>query len=403
MSIKVHTLKNFDDALFHFIAEKEVFYSEINFDSLGIPIIGYGHTFFTVNESQTMEICKDLNAISIVFSSETLAWCHKVEDLLKEHPLDIREIQRVMQHIDLSINKEEGKALFFKVIRHTMDAVEKRIGSRSYKNLKNSKELLALVYLAYYGGAGLLHNGILQSLHEQDRKAVWYKIRYTINSGKTRSKDIIHRCINASNIFGLTNNYPTASDIQKIEVMMCHHATTIYKQEHAFSVKSGKHKVNPYADNNSMKAQLKLAKHYLLHAKDKDESITTQVQNIVPHEQEKSHSNEKEDDLLEDWENMPETFDMHVDDQGNVYFNNIPLSGVKHINSEGIYEDTQLTYKEDKGNLIITEKKNPENNLVIPDWYDKTTQDILGIVLDKSPNTTEDTGISNDDTQENSS
>ena len=350
MSIQPHRIEDFNEELFEEIALKEQFRSKIYLDSVGIPTIGYGHAFFTANGSKNIEAFRELEAMGISLSEDDLLLFDEVEHLLKKHPRNIKEIKRLMAKVDLEIDESEAKELFDYVIENRMDGLKQRLGEELYIHLEDSKELLALADLAFNGGPGLIYDSMLKALKEGNREIVWYKIRYATNGKASRSKGIANRRVSESNIFGLTNEKPTAKDIQNIEKMVQTHSANIYKQEHAFPVKHHSPSPNPYGGKNSMKEQLKIAKQYFLDTKD----------------------------------NQIKKDDIYFDKKGNFYFEARLLSGIKYMTSEGIYEDDKFIYKEDENNLIIMQKKDPNNSIVITDWKDEMTQKTLGIVLDNS-------------------
>ena len=345
MPIKPHKIENFDDAVFDEIAKREQFRSHVYLDSVGIPTIGYGHAFYTKDGDINKQAFEDINASGIGLSQKDLSVFEKIESILQTCPRDITELKGMIGHLTLKVDKSEAKTLFTHAVGHKIDDLERKIGSELYEELDSSKELLSLLDLTYNGGAGIIYPSLLKALSEGNREEVWYKIRYTTNGGRSRSKGIANRRVSESNIFGLTNENPTELDIQHIEAMMRQHSVNIERQENAFPITRRSPSANPYVGDNAMKEQLEKAKIDLSKA-----------------------------------EEYRDAQGMHTNNTGRIFFDATLLSGVKHKVSEGVYEDAMFSYTESEGNLIIAQKEDPTKSITVENW-NANTKEVLGIEL----------------------
>jgi len=416
MPIIPHKIENFKEALFDFVAGGENFFSKLYVDSVGIPTIGYGHAFFTKDGHKNMEAFRALEENGISLSKEDISIFDQIKDLLSKHPgakkssHTIKTIQKLIKKIDLEITKEEAVELYEPIMENKLSIMKKSLGKELYEALKGSKEFIAIADQVYNGGH--IFSNVLKPLKEGDRAETWYQLRYHSNGGASRSKGIANRRISETNMFGLSNETVTTKEMKNIEQMMHLHKQNIAFQENAFPVTRKSPSPKPYQGKDSMSEQYKAVKHHFLHPKKNDEEVEILgqgIQKVMPIKhindvasKEISHSEnifhnkmlEENQDLLDDIEDEIEnTEDIQFDNQGKLYFDAVLLSGVKHINSDGVYEDTMFTYSEEEDGLVIAQKENPDNNIFVVDWKDEITQETLGIILDDSPLVKEEVSV----------
>lgn len=95
----------------------------------------------------------------------------------------------------------------------------------------HSRERLALVSLAFNGGAGLIGPGLRGALTAGNRPEAWFEIRHGSNGGSSRSRGIQKRRYIESQIFGLYQSGTDASNITLEE------ATSVYSMYSAHRVR----------------------------------------------------------------------------------------------------------------------------------------------------------------------
>jgi Ca2+-binding RTX toxin-like protein/GH24 family phage-related lysozyme (muramidase) len=102
-----------------------------------------------------------------------------------------------------------------------------------YASLGESYERVALIDLAFNGGADLIGKKLTAALWEGDRPEAWFEIRYNSNGGSSRGRGIQTRRYYESELFGLYDIPANVSAVAAMQVyrMYTRHRTEILREE----------------------------------------------------------------------------------------------------------------------------------------------------------------------------
>jgi len=433
MTLVPHTVSNYDDELRDQIIEGEGFESQVYYNSGDTPTIGYGLALYSKSSGAKVSTAfSDIEKADITISAADDIIFEQIKTAMQATPRNNTTIHNLVNQLTLDLGDEEtGQTVFSHTIGRYETAVKNKIGNTLYTELENSKELIALVDIAYNGGAVLLGPGLRHALTHENRAEVWFQIRYDSNGGQSRidfGKGIANRRVAESDVFGLYDETPSAEGMKDVIRMERFHRVKIANEESAFPVTSASPSSNPYAGDNSLAHQTQVAKDYLI--ANFGENVTIDGKLIVGNDSINDNSanrgntnindtnlnGTKDNDLIfgergndtlrgyggDDVLYGGEGNDMlyggsgndtykanagdtinDSDHMGRIYFNATLLSGVKHKVSEGVYEDAMFSYTESEGNLIIAQKADPSQSVTVENW-DTQTKEALGIELSET-------------------
>lgn len=182
---RLHTVGNYKNELKTFIGGGENFEPKLYLDSNGIATIGVGYA-----------LNKSINNIATHFAKAgiPLSATQKaaLDDLLpntnsgKVSQSDINAFNAGTNVIKLT--QTQGDNLYWAVISDYEDIVKNKLGETLYNSMANTKELIALVDLAYNtGGIGTNLADAIKAGAQGDtswRVTAWYQIRYAYNAPK---------------------------------------------------------------------------------------------------------------------------------------------------------------------------------------------------------------------------
>ncbi|MGE3612535.1 MAG: hypothetical protein AB7G20_03490 [Sulfurimonas sp.] len=191
----LHTTANYENDLAEFIKNNEGFESKVYLDSKGIATIGIGYAFN-----------KDIGTIVSNFTNAgillTEAQKTELEELIKD--LGVTSQDKVdafnASTNAITLSETDGKNLFIAIKGQYEKTVKDKLGTALYNSMANTKELIALVDLAY-NSPSLIGPNLINAIQTGNRAAAWYEIRY--NSNKERSYGLQNRRARESDMFGL--------------------------------------------------------------------------------------------------------------------------------------------------------------------------------------------------------
>lgn len=267
---------DYESTLKNLIASKEGYKTKIYTDGVGVPTIGAGYALtkqknwttdfatakINLTETQQTALQNLIDAAQRILAT-TLTTAQReaqVKALVTTYNASSNAITlNVTQIGDL-----------FETIKSTYENIVKsNLGTTLYNSLANTKELVALVDLAYNGGEGIFGSGLVNALKNNDRAEAWFQIRYQSNGGssyQTVGTGIAERRVAESNLFDL---YPTDADenyYKQVMQMYTVHKDTIYAVEHNTFKPSGNDEPikRAYEKDGLIDTQLSPAKDYLV-------------------------------------------------------------------------------------------------------------------------------------------
>ena len=438
MSLIPHKITNYTDELRDQIIEGEGFESKVYYNDGDTPTIGYGLALYDKTLGTKVSTAfSDIEKAGITISAEDNLLFGQIETAMQATPRNDTTINNLVNKLTLDLGDEAtGQVVFSHTIGRYEEEVKNKIGDTDYAKLEGSKELIALVDIAYNGGSGLLGSGLRHALAHDNRAEVWFQIRYDSNGGQSRinsGKGIANRRVAESDVFGLYDETPSAEGMKDIIRMARLHATEISDEESAFPVIASSPSANPYAGDNGIEHQIQAAKDYLVAEFGKDVKIDGKVivgnDSINDNSANRGRTNINDihlngsskndlifgengddtlrgkagDDVLYGGDGKDKLYggsgnDIYIagtgdtindsDNQGKVYFDATLLSGIKHKVSENVYEDAMFTYTKEANNLHIAQKEDPSKSVTIEHWNSKTNQ-ALGIELSETKEQTQ--------------
>ncbi|MCL2831455.1 MAG: hypothetical protein FWD77_12090, partial [Betaproteobacteria bacterium] len=238
---------------------------EIYYDSREVPTIGYGYALLarakdpnTGREGWVVadNWKRDFGTAGIVladpeqFGRALQALANVMNGTNQNLTLD--QAQRAVNNAGPAnpIDGYQMQSLYESVRNRTVSGLENRIinrvnaitpgrGNELWASLLNSRELLALVDIAYNGGAGIVGPQLLNALATGNRAEAWYEIRCNSNEGGSRSPGIAKRRYLEAEFFGLYENPsqpPSLAEVNQIYAMLQNHRSEIERNENAFGV-----------------------------------------------------------------------------------------------------------------------------------------------------------------------
>lgn len=193
---RLHMVGNYEAALAEFIKINEGGVKpKIYLDSKGIATIGIGYA-----------LNKDIDTISADFAKAGIPLLASqkaaLENLLKDggNPSQ-SEVNAFNASVNvITLTETDGKNLFAAIKWQYEKTVKDKLGTTFYTSMANTKELIALVDMAYNSPA-LIGNNLVVAITNGDRVAAWYEIRYRSNLEK--SNGLQNRRTKESDMFGL--------------------------------------------------------------------------------------------------------------------------------------------------------------------------------------------------------
>jgi len=431
MPLEPHTIKDYDTVLRNKIMEKEGFDAKVYYHDRDTPTIGYGLALYDKGSGRKVDSAFDnITDANIAISKADYKLFDKIETEMKASSPSDKTIKGLVDKLSLDLENEATgqKVLDNTLAGHYTNIVRDAIGDTQYNALKDSKELVTLVDMAYNAGSALFGPGFKHAMSHENRAEVWFQIRYDSNSGESRKnsgKGIANRRVSQSDMFGLYDETPSAEGMKDIIRMARFHATKIATEESAFPVTTSSSSANPYAGDNGITHQIQAAKDYLIKEFGKDVTIDGKLivgndsinDNSANRGQTKINDTNLKggskndlifgekgndtlrgyagDDVLSGGEGKDKLYggsgdDIYMagegdtindsDNTGKIYFDATLLSGVKHKVSEGVYEDDMFSYTKTNGTLVISQKEDASKSVTVENW-DAQTQKALDIEL----------------------
>ncbi|MBZ7991278.1 MULTISPECIES: VWA domain-containing protein [unclassified Campylobacter] len=409
----LHRVKNFSSELYNNIKNNEGFDVKVYLDSKLRPTIGVGYElishkntwrehFKTIKLNVSNEQANDFNNLISALSKI------KSKD---EGKRIIEKYYNNKNSIKLT-NEKEAKELFYtilpdykKMIIKTSNNPNQGISEEMYKYLKDSKELITLIDLAYNGGKKLIGPGLSKAIEEGDRARAWFEIRYNSNGGKSRKTSgygIAQRRIRTSDFFGL---YPDGNVDEeyhmKVVRMYADYKDKIIGEETSIeepSENDGKKIGEAYQGTNSFKSQISTTlKHFTNENQISGDIIL--LDNTHNKLGENTNLNKNDLIIIDGGEhkisdisgndiyyvrNGKVTID-DKDGKGQVVFNGSTLEGGSYDEDRKAYidaKDTSITYElKDNNDLIVTKG---DSSITIRN-FKKSEDGFLNINLKDNP------------------
>lgn len=404
MPLNGHRTTNYINDAKDLIREFEGYEPTVYYNNNDTPTIGYGLALYDKNSGRIVQNAFDFIKQENVFISESdHKLFKKIETAMQANPRNNNTIKNLVGQLSVNLGSEATASnLLNRTLPHYESLVERSIGTNLYNSLENTKELAALVDMAYNAGTSLFGPGLKHALTHENRAEAWFQIRYDSNADN--SNGIARRRVAESNMFGLYDAQPTAEGMKDIIRMARFHETKINHEENAFPAQ--------YAGDNTLSAQIQPAKDYLIEHFGKGVMIDGEliVGNDTINDNSANRGRTKIDDVLKGTKKNDLIFgekgndtlrgyagddvmyggegkdklyggsgnDTYMagagdtindsDKQGQIYFNANLLSGVKHKTSEGVYEDKMFSYTEKDKSLIIAQKDDPTKSITVEDW-----------------------------------
>ncbi|NLN00010.1 MAG: hypothetical protein GX170_08355, partial [Campylobacteraceae bacterium] len=189
------TTANYESDLAEFIRNNEGFEPKVYLDSKGVVTIGIGYA-----------LNKDINTIVADFTKAGIPLTEAQRTELGELIKDLGTTSQ--DKVDafnastntITLSETDGKNLFIAIKGQYENEVKNKLGTTLYNSMANTKELIALVDLAY-NSPSLIGPNLVDAIQTGNRVAAWYEIRY--NSNKERSYGLQNRRAKESDMFGL--------------------------------------------------------------------------------------------------------------------------------------------------------------------------------------------------------
>lgn len=267
---------DYETVLKAFIISKEGSKTNVHTDGVGVPTIGAGYALTRHLDSWVNDFTTANINLSDAQKTTLKILINESDEILKLNLTTAQKEDQVKALVTtynasmnaISITPTQVGELFF-TIKDTYEGIVKsKLGTELYNSLQNTKELVALVDLAYNGGASIFGAGLVNALANNDRAEAWFQIRYQSNGGnsyQTVGTGIAERRVAESNLFDL---YPIdANENYYKEVMQMYaiRKNIIYDVEHNTFKPSGNN--NPiksaYENDGLINTKLAPAKEYL--------------------------------------------------------------------------------------------------------------------------------------------
>ncbi|WP_239818493.1 VWA domain-containing protein [Campylobacter sp. RM5004] len=403
----LHNAGGYSEKLYGFIKSNEGDKSKVYLDSKLRPAIGIGYDLFAHKNTWV----KDFKEAGMIITKEQEKSMNNLLFALSKIKTKKEGDGFIDTYTKLnsSITLKDGVALqlFKNKIPIYEDAVIKKlkISRERFDELKNNKEIIALIDLAYNGGSDIIGSGLSKAIEEGDRARVWFEIRYNSNGGdsrKTSGYGIAVRRVNESNLFGL---YPDG-DIDeeyhmKVVRMYADYKGKIIGEETSIEKPSGnkgKKIGEAYQDENSFKSQISTT---LKHFTNENQISGDIVLLDNTHNKLGKNTNLDKNDLIiiDGGEhtisdisgndiyyvrNGKVTID-DKDGKGQVIFNGSTLEGGSYDEDRKVYidaKDTSITYElKDNNDLIVTKG---DSSITIRN-FKKSEDGFLNINLKDNP------------------
>nr|WP_314234228.1 calcium-binding protein [uncultured Campylobacter sp.] len=201
--MQTHTVGSRDTYLAElrgFIVGSEGFDSRVYLDGYGKLTIGYG---YNISDN---DFVSDFAEAGISLTQEQIDLLNDLKDS------DNKDV--IAYNLDpnsITINEAEANTLYNTIIENKFEAPTlAKFNETRVNELMNTKELIALVSLAYNGGPGIIGPNLTAAINDGDRVAAWYEIRYASNID--RNNGIQNRRVKESNKFGLYDNEDDVGD-----------------------------------------------------------------------------------------------------------------------------------------------------------------------------------------------
>ena len=270
---KLHTIANYEEELANFIEANEGNRVYVHTDGVGIPTIGSGYALIEKNQNHNWR--SDFTKAKISFSraqgealdsllnsaNQILASSSSIE--AKEN--EVRKLVKAYNKTPNAMNISGHIGDLFMAVKSVYEKrVESRIGAKAYKALANTKELVALVDLAYNVGIG---DKLAYAIQNNNRAEAWFEIRYNTNGGasyRTVGAGIAKRRISQSDQFGLYPMDADEDDYKQVMRMYTAHKDKIYSVEHdSYKPSLNNETIGSVYSGRTIDLEISKAKEYL--------------------------------------------------------------------------------------------------------------------------------------------
>ncbi|MFZ2890516.1 Calx-beta domain-containing protein, partial [Sulfuricurvum sp.] len=265
MAIVPHKISNFDDEFFKIIKKAESFSEKAYYDNGDTPTIGVGFALFDKKSKRlNTNIIAAMKRAGVVISASDKQILDDIEVAFKAGKLTT--VDTLTDKLNISISEAQAKAVFIEIKEEYADRVKKKIGENSYNSLLDSKELIALIDIAYNGVIG---SNLASAVKNGNRAEAWFQMRYMSNGGesyKLYGTGIANRRISESNGFSLTQPSMTQDDYKQIMRMYTLHKDKIYEVEHDNSIplKNSDPVKSEYEKDGLINTKISPARDYLI-------------------------------------------------------------------------------------------------------------------------------------------
>ncbi|MBM3254638.1 MAG: lysozyme, partial [Candidatus Omnitrophica bacterium] len=196
MSIIPRPASNFNNDLYALIKQSEGFEKKVYSDTEGVPTIGIGYALLEKIQGEWRVrgyIDEQLQSAGINIQQSDRQTLQSVADALNSN--NVAQARSLIQSSTFSFslsNETQGRQLFDYIIPNYKAEVRQKIGDTLYQQLDGSKEMIALVSLAY-NNPSLIGAKLIAALQSGDRDEAWHEIRYNSNNGGSRCKGLANR------------------------------------------------------------------------------------------------------------------------------------------------------------------------------------------------------------------
>ena len=223
------------------------FDQQVHNDGIGVPTLGYGYAMVVKGQGDQWArkdtLNSDLRDIGITLSRAANAALDDIIDALNDGDQDeaVELITNDLAPAVPTISQADGRVLFNADSKRAQADVKDRLNNNAlYNSLVDTREMLALVSLAY-NGPGTIGPSLQAALKLPDsargRAEAWYQIRYQTNPApKAGQKDvrngIARRRYVESQVFGLYDaGTVTANSARAVYQMYTAHRDVILQYE----------------------------------------------------------------------------------------------------------------------------------------------------------------------------
>ncbi|MCM0084106.1 hypothetical protein L4X63_21215 [Geomonas sp. Red32] len=206
----------FREELFKFIKVQEDIRYRVYVCSQNVPTIGVGYALLErVGKSYRIRsgLEADLTEVGATLSTkdkERLSdLCKMLNDGTIKNALNGSSLK---DPFDLTIDKEQAKQLFWKVLPQYDADLRTKLGVKLYRDLQNTKEMVALLSLDF-NAPGLIGPGLVNAVRVGNRAEVQYQILYGSNAKRDIGLDN-RRKHEAAEFGRYDNETPTAEELK---------------------------------------------------------------------------------------------------------------------------------------------------------------------------------------------